>query len=53
MILKFIFAVVFAILCILADKELRKATASKDLHNQIRWGVYLIIGIIALLNSVS
>ncbi len=53
MIFKFICAVVFSMLCISADKEFRKATVSKDLHNQIKWGIYLIVGIIALINSVS
>lgn len=43
--------IIFAILCIsLLDinKKFYKATENKDLHNQIKYGVYLIIGIITI-----
>lgn len=53
MIFKFICAVLLTLLCFRSDKELRKATENKDLHKQIKYGVYLIIGIITLLNGFS
>lgn len=47
---KLVCFVILAILCLHADKELQKATENKDLHKQIKYGVYLIIGIIVMLD---
>lgn len=49
MIFRIISGIFLAGLCLISDKELKKATVEKDLHNQIKYGVYLIIGIMALL----
>lgn len=48
--IKLIFFIIMDSFCLVSDKQLREATENKDLHNQIKYGIYLIIGIIVLLN---
>lgn len=48
--IKWIFYIIMALFCLGCDKYFRESAENKDLHNQIKYGIYLIIGIIVLMN---
>lgn len=51
MIFKIIYYVFLAILCLRFDKQFWKASEQKDLNDQIKYGIYLMIGMMALYSS--
>lgn len=51
--LKSMFTMFVVILCIIVDTKFMKATNDENIYEQIMWGIYLIVGIIVLVNIYS